>query len=433
MKLWLPGGTRTLDEVYSGRNNAFNAMRLLFALTVVVTHANILGFGHEGNPLGIPVDVTALAVAGFFVLSGFLITRSGRRTGLFRFAWHRVLRIFPGFWVCIGFTALVVAPLLWLRQHGTIHGIRHSGALSYIKNNFFTDILQPGISDLLAGVPYPYTLNGSLWTLKYELTCYVLVAALAVIGVLRRARIVVLLLTLVCCGLIVADFVSGPTNVGPLFTFDMFKVPVGGQYEKLYLLTYGTAFLLGAAAEMYRDVIPYNDVLGVSALVLVGVGSGLPLLGPALIAYAYLLLWLGMRLPQFVRRIGRRNDYSYGVYIYAFLVQQVLAILGVQRHGMAVYLSLSIVVTFALAILSWHLVEKPAMRLKDWTPPFMRPPAEERARAAAVAGDLPPAAHPAPAPSDPPVAAEPSTVAAEAVVRRFESPGQRLPLARRRD
>ncbi len=400
MKLWRAGGTRTLDEVFSGRDNAFNAMRLVFALAVVVTHANILGFGREGNPLGIPADLTALAVAGFFVLSGFLITRSGRRTSLVRFGWHRVLRIFPGFWVCIGLTALVVAPLLWLRQHGTLEGIRDAGALSYIKNNFTTAIQQPTISDLLHGVPYPYELNGSLWTLKYELTCYLLVAALAVFGVLRRARLLVLLLTLGCFGLIVADFVSGPTTVGPLITFAAVRVPLAGPYEGLYLLTYGAAFLLGATAELYRDVIPYNDVLGVIALVLVAVASveGLPLLGPALLAYAYLLLWLGMRLPQFVRGIGRRNDYSYGVYIYAFLVQQVLAVLGVQRHGMVVYLSLSIVVTFVAAILSWHLVEKPAMRLKDWTPPFVRRRAEERARVAAVAADLPPAAHPAPVP-----------------------------------
>ena len=156
-----------------------------------------------------------------------------------------------------------------------------------------------------------------------------------------------------------------------------FTVPFAGDYIALYAVVYTTAFLLGATAEMFKEYVPVNDILGAVsvAVVVAAMVVKLPLLGPALVAYVYLLLWAGIRLPAVLRRVGRRNDYSYGVYIYAFVVQQVLARAGVPGLGLAVYLGLSLLITFAVAMLSWHLIEKQALKLKDWSPvPVYRAP-----------------------------------------------------------
>src|SRR5436305_7077128 len=158
----LPGrsGT-TLEAAYSGRDNAFNLMRLCFALMVVVAHAGVIGWGDGRDPIPIPVDLGGIAVTGFFALSGFLICHSGRRSGPVRFVWHRVLRIFPGYWVCLIATAFVVAPLLFWHAHGTLHLFRHSGPgpLGYVYHNALTDQRQGDVAGVASTARYGNVLN----------------------------------------------------------------------------------------------------------------------------------------------------------------------------------------------------------------------------------------------------------------------------------
>src|SRR4051794_19750466 len=125
----IPGrnGT-TLEAAYSGRDNAFNFMRLCFALMVIVAHASVIGWGPGHEPLAIPIGLGGVAVCGCFGLSGFLISRSGRRSGPVRYIWHRVLRIFPGYWVCLIATAFILAPLLFWYEHKTLHHFRGTGS-----------------------------------------------------------------------------------------------------------------------------------------------------------------------------------------------------------------------------------------------------------------------------------------------------------------
>ncbi len=77
---------------------------------------------------------------------------------------------------------------------------------------------------------------------------------------------------------------------------------------------------------------------------------------------AYPMIWLGFHLP--FQRVGARNDYSYGLYIYAFPVQQLLAIWGVLHWGFFAYFGLTMAITFPLAIVSWWAIEKHALKLK---------------------------------------------------------------------
>ncbi|WP_433062880.1 acyltransferase family protein [Dactylosporangium sp. CS-033363] len=374
-----------LEQAYEHqRDNAFGFLRLCFALLVMVGHAGVIGWGPGHEPVRMLLDTGGVAVTGFFGLSGFLISRSGRRTGPVRFTWHRMLRIFPGYWVCLLVMAFVLAPLLYWYEHNTVAGFLTAadGPVGYVLNNVLTDQGQGDISGVTREAAFAGAINGSLWTLKTELTCYLLVLGLAVTTLLRRARWVVPAFAAVLLAVIVADTVRGPSEPGPLADGHSVHVPVLGWFRLFYLVVFVLAFVLGMTADLYRSVIPLNDVLGVAALVLVAASLWLdwPLFGPCIVAFVYLLLWAGVRLPKVLRRVGRRNDYSYGVYIYAFPIQQALAIVGLPRFGWTVYLLTSVIAVAAVAAGSWHLVEKPALGLKDWTPRRRPPVSGRRAR-----------------------------------------------------
>ena len=80
-------------------------------------------------------------------------------------------------------------------------------------------------------------------------------------------------------------------------------------------------------------------------------------------AIAYLCLYLGLELARFSRLV-LRHDLSYGVYIYAFPIQQALLLSGLGSLGWAAFTCLSIACTLPLAAASWFFVERPAQRFR---------------------------------------------------------------------
>jgi peptidoglycan/LPS O-acetylase OafA/YrhL len=386
-----------LSEAFSGRSNSFGFLRWVLATSVIVGHSYPLGgFGGATDPLydwtGTQESFGGLAVAGFFIISGFLITRSWKsnpRVG--RFIWHRFLRIFPAFWICLLVTAFLFAPFAWNREHGNLTGfLTEADPFSYVIHNAWLVMNQYEIGGLLGGTPYGTVgggvWNGSLWTLSYEFSCYLVVAVLGTVGLITRHRAFVAALT----GLAYLVMVVGYAD--PAFVARV--VPL---FADIWIGRFLFLFLLGALFALFADRIEINNRLALLAFVVCVAtmwGGGWIALGyPAL---AYLLVWLAVRLP--LASFDRPGDFSYGTYIYAFPIQMLLAEVGVQRFGLPVYMLTAIGVTTIAAVLSWHLVEKHALRLKRWTPrlPRRRAPQEEKEEQ-----PLPPAAAPATAPAEP--------------------------------
>jgi peptidoglycan/LPS O-acetylase OafA/YrhL len=375
----------TLAELYSGRDNGIGFIRLLLAVGVVLSHSKPLGFGQQdlGYYLfGRQTNVGTLSVYGFFVLSGMLITRSARRTSIGRYAWHRALRILPGLWVCLLVTALVVAPLITLREHGSLNGFWSGpgGPLDYIWANAWTGLRQFGIHDIFAKTT-PWgrhtgvsVFDGALWSLAYEMLCYIGIGILAVTSVLQKARRFVLFLTVTCYLIIVADYWHSPSWSGPVTAqYSASVAPLLGGLMFQWIVYLSFLFLLGGVLDLYRERIPVNDALGIaSAAVFVAslLFGGFFVLGFP--AYAYLLVWMSVRMPRQLHWVGRKNDYSYGIYIYGFVGQQVFASLGLNRWGYLPFAVISLVAAFVAAYLSWHLVERHALALKGWTPRIRR-------------------------------------------------------------
>jgi peptidoglycan/LPS O-acetylase OafA/YrhL len=362
---------QTLADRFSSRANSIGFLRHLLAFDVLVAHTWPLAFGAPSLGMAFThnqTDLGTLSVYGFFVLSGFLITASGRKFGIGRFSWHRFLRIYPGLWVCLLVTAFAIAPAAALIEGRSLGSYLHhpQGPWQYVTTNWFASMEQFRISGLLSGTPYghgkPSAFDGSLWSLKYELLCYVLVGVLAITAVLRRARPLVLLLAAAGFGVVVLEKVSPDVldlgTLGPL--------PLLGTFGVGMLVTLGTLFLFGAVAHLYAHRVPLHSALAVAAGILLAAGlfvGGFAVIG--LPAYAYLLLYAVVALPAKLHAVGRKRDYSYGIYIYAFPVQQMLALIGGAALGAAGFILVSAVGAFALAALSWHLVERPAMSLKD--------------------------------------------------------------------
>ncbi|OJY51606.1 acyltransferase [Pseudonocardia sp. 73-21] len=338
----------TLEQRFgTGRNN-FDLLRLLFAAMVVVEHAVILQ-GRAGDFWGRSGTSGEIGVDGFFVLSGFLVTRSYLRLhSLPRFAWHRFLRIMPGFWVCLLVCAFVVAPAAALIQGlpATAGFTGTPSAWHFLTADWFLVIQQYDIGGVLNAAPHEPSFNGALWTLTFEAFCYLLVAALGLVGVLSRRRWVVLALA---AALIVLTVLQE----------NGVAVPMRDMTLRLTLM-----FALGALAHLYAERIPMNTWLGVLALALVLYSAAAfphnyRLLGA--VPMAYLVFWLATAGTRFV---SLRIDLSYGIYIYHWPVIQLLALTSLRWLPDWSFAPVAIFATLPVAIASWFLVEKPALTRK---------------------------------------------------------------------
>jgi len=362
----------TFGEAFDPKNNAFGFLRLVLAISVVFSHSFTLGgFGIDAleaftkgrHTIGL------VAVGMFFVLSGFLITRSAAGgTSVPRFLWHRFLRIFPGYWACLIVCGCVFAPYFAYVEHGTLLRVfaaprtspqaymLHNAGLLHLNGFSILGVLNvfpQSIAGLLSRNPYPFQINGSLWTLPFEFGCYLAVAALALFGVIRRARFLVV-------GLFVALWsLHTYSYLWPESFSHTFHSGIIAMFIPL-----GLFFSVGSLCFLYREKIPSSSWAFVACIAVLVASLPVRLFGlaaPIFMSYAF--LWLAFNLP--FARFDVKGDYSYGTYIYAFPVQQALALSGVQEDGWTAYFVWSLVVTGALAFLSYQLVEAPCLRWKN--------------------------------------------------------------------
>ena len=332
------------------RRNSLNIFRLFLAFLVLFAHSFYI-VGRQDSPSFNGENLGGWAVIGFFVISGFLITRSRFRTSPGAFLVHRIARIMPAFIACLIITAVVFGPIaLWMTQ-GSLAGYLTTAPtpFQYVWGNLFLHIDHYQIGTSLATVPYPNAWNGSLWTLYFEFLCYLTVWVLGGLAIYRRSVWFVAsiwLSSVVIRGVIGFEVIGGIDNDFMLFT-RLLPYFLGGSLVYLIIERWGLSRFLGLVS------IP----IAIALMVFVPIVGG-PVAAPVI---GYALLYLSTIVPQ--PAWIAKNDVSYGFYIYAWPVQQLTVVFGGAQWGLAVYLLITTMVTFSLGWLSWALLERRFMRI----------------------------------------------------------------------
>jgi peptidoglycan/LPS O-acetylase OafA/YrhL len=377
----MTGGCIKLGQQFEPRRNAINAWRLILATGVILWHS----FPLTGRHLSYAPAHQLLSevwVDGFFAVSGFLIISSWlSKPRLHYYLAARALRILPGLWVCLLVTAFVIAPISVAIQGGSAAKLMLSSApIAYVLKNSAVIWLQPDVAGTPRGVPWPHGWDGSLWTLLWEVLCYLAVAGLGMAGLLGRRYVIPTVLALVLCvsALLPRTSAFGETLPAAQQHVDIATV---GLVVGAIAARFVVMFLAGALLHQWRSVIPARWSLVVLSVVVVLAASLTPnyrLIAAVPLAYAIIVSSALIR----TKRMRLQTDLSYGVYIYAFPVQQLLVICGLNDLTPILFAIIAALVTLPLAALSWFLVEKPAMSLKRRFTPSTTYPSEHLAWAA---------------------------------------------------
>lgn len=354
----------SLGEEFDPRRNALNAWRLVLATGVILWHSWPL----TGRRISFAPAHQLLAymwVDGFFAISGFLITWSWfRHPRLPKYFVARGLRILPGLWACLIITAFVIAPLGVAIRGGPPGKLLLSRApLEYVLKNSAVVMFKNDIGGTPRGIPWPETWDGSLWTLEWEVLCYIAIAGLGIAGLLRRQWVIPATLALVLFWSARLPHVSGSLEEPPSM-----RQHIDAATVKLITdesaARFAVMFLAGALLYRFRNAIPARWSLVAVSVAIVLASSLLPnyrLVGAIPLAYA--IIASGALIHN--KRLRLRTDLSYGVYIYAFPIQQLLAICGLAVLNPIVFAIIAAIITVPLAALSWFLIEKPAISLKS--------------------------------------------------------------------
>lgn len=336
-----------LSTYASNRDNNFNLIRFIAASLVLYSHSFPLTLGGEHyEPIRQIIGTTMgnIAVDIFFIISGFLITRSYfSRNNPIAFAWARVLRIYPAVIVA---TIFCIFLGLGFTTWSVIDYINLQTVRFFIKDTtlfFGTDYYLPGV---FLDNPHKGAVNGSIWTLTYEVWMYTILAVILILVSYISKRI----------KLFSARIVIGFIGICAIFLhlLNHFFAVLPFDFVRLFAM-----FFVGAAFFLWRDKIRLSSKL---ILLLI------PLLFSAAInkhlffviyclVLPFLIFYAAYIPSGNIRKFNEIGDYSYGIYIYAYPIQQSVVAL-IPNVSVTTMMVVSFGITLLLAALSWHLIEK---------------------------------------------------------------------------
>jgi peptidoglycan/LPS O-acetylase OafA/YrhL len=337
--------------------NAFDALRVAAALAVLYSHSYALYGLPEPAPLA-GQTWGSLAVAFFFAVSGFLVCQSWQRDPhMLRFAARRALRIFPGLCVVVLLTALIIGAAF--TSFPLAKYLSSSSPWVYIATGVL-GLGSPPLTGVFEYNPYPVSTNGSLWTLKYELIMY---ASLAVFGrFVNRAH---LKRVCACAFAFFGSLWLFLTLTGQADLAVPFVWRLGIEIYVARVAYLGAFFFAGASFYLNFSRISLSPLVALGLIIAaVMIPNRVVVMLMLWLAVPYLVIVFAFKAPAIFRKVNG-FDYSYGIYIYAFPIQQMLSPLGV-RLGWpwSVVLLTSVAATITSAAISWHCIEEPALRLK---------------------------------------------------------------------
>ncbi|NRF96270.1 acyltransferase [Paenibacillus frigoriresistens] len=342
---------KTLHDSLIGRENNFDLIRFLAATFVLFSHSYPLSLG-SGAFIYDPLykltngqeSFGSLGVGIFFVISGYFITQSFEySSNIYSYLRNRFLRIYPALIAVIVLSILLLGPIF------TSLSIKKY----FISNEtigYFQSIMLNTIQYTLPGVfannPYPSAINGSLWTLWYEVCFYVLVAVLGSLKVIKKPIVLLIFIF----------------DLGLFFLLNKYYSS-SILFKYVHLFTY---FSMGMVIYAFSEKI---KIVGVLAMLSLMILVALTYYGQYRIGFlvfgSYLIFYLAVGVKKVFEKFQDNGDFSYGMYIYAFPVQQIVSHILGSTITPKYNFSISFIITFNLAYISWHLIEKRFLKYKN--------------------------------------------------------------------
>jgi len=347
--------TKKLSTYTINKNNNLNLIRFIAASLVLFSHSFVLRYGSlDMEPIRpfIGLSLGHIAVDIFFVISGFLVTGSYySKRNICDFLWARILRVYPALIVAMLFCVFIVG--FYFTEYSFLHYFSSVETYKFlIKNSvlfFGVDYHLPGV---FIDLPYARAINGSLWTLPHEVRMYIVLAfTLSLVSCvtkkphLKHFKWVVLIVCIIICLLNILNY------------FYIFFQE--SSFRLLLMFVIGVTFF----AWKEKIILSFNFTL-FSLLILFFSSLNKDLF---FITYSVLLpfiLFYFAYVPSgLVRKFNYVGDYSYGIYIYAFPIQQ--SIIAIEPNiSFVTLIVVSFFVTLALSVISWHLIEKKFVRFR---------------------------------------------------------------------
>lgn len=338
-------GISLTDAVAQGKDNIL-PLRHFAAWLVIYSHSYDLT-GHPGGQQELisrwlpGYKAGHFALYLFFAISGFLLMLSlMRRPDMGRYVRGRLLRIFPGYLVALVFCVFMLGPALTTLSAAEYFS--HPETWQHVSKNLLPTSFSFTLPGLFASNPLPHAVNGSLWSLGLEMRWYGYLALLLAIGAITRRWLFSVI-------------------AGSFLAFAAYEWWFG-KPDPYYFRVLSMVFVGAALTAQWKDLIRISGrwlaCLAMATLIAMESRAFSPLLVTTTV---YAVLWVSYRAPVIDWPANR--DYSYGLFLYAFPVQQTIVALKPDIMPWAMCL-LATLLTTALAWLSWHLVESPPLRLK---------------------------------------------------------------------
>ncbi|CAB3755671.1 acyltransferase family protein [Paraburkholderia solisilvae] len=346
---------RAIDH---GQQPNFDSLRLFFACVVVFFHSFLLT--RVADPYAakiLAINPGGLAVDGFFLISGYLITQSWLADpSAKRFLARRVLRLYPGFIVASLFSVFVVGPL-GADAHAYFAGL---DVRRFLRGLVL--LHMPETPPVFAGTT-AQLVNGSMWTISFEFRCYLLALLCGLAGLFSQ-RYLLLALT-VAIGIAVGGYVPPAGVAHPqhvLFGINALRVSDS-------IAWFAALFMVGSCYARFRDRIGFGPVRAMLACAMFVASMFDPvLLRPAVLLVGAYALFAAASAPAWwkSRKTDRRADLSYGIYLYGWPIQKLLT-WYVPGIGPWMIFASTLLASAGFAFLSWRWIEKPALKLKPAT------------------------------------------------------------------
>ncbi|MBW3524439.1 acyltransferase [Chryseobacterium sp. NKUCC03_KSP] len=332
-------------KIHIDKKNNYDFLRLFFASLVIIGHSFPLSGIASHDPIYFcsngQINLGTLSVGAFFSISGFLMIGSlNRSKNILDYLWKRIIRLYPGLIAVLVITLILVVII-------NPNVIESRSFWTYFPNSILLYGNQYTIDGIFETNPYKKIVNGSLWTLCYEFTCYIFLILLISFRKNIHLQEIIIFFTLI-------------TTLILYNTTNNFSIINLSSKE---LFRFSSYFFAGAFLYYHKSFLKKVNILVIS-IILIVISLFLVFFDWVFPLVTYVILSVGLKSTRFINHISDKiGDLSYGVYIYGFLIQQTLMYYFKLDVFSLIFISLAL--SFIFGFVSWKYVEKPALEFKN--------------------------------------------------------------------